>query len=173
MYYIPGAWSEEGELTTAIFSAAVCQCQDYVYVFKHQIQRLNIQCLQSEQESKWEEVRSALPFEIGLYSAVSVGEKIYILGQNICSLVCFDTRSLTFDTLATFQPYVQRLAPVLCLKNARELLIVSSQKKDEDGVKTLVEEFDIKETRVLKEYELGRTISNPQAALIPYYPNFR
>jgi hypothetical protein len=171
---LSGEWSEQAKLNTAEFSAAVCQCQDYVYVFKHQIQRLNIQSIESTgRESHWEEVRSALPFEIGLYSAVSVGEKIYILGQNICSLVCFDTRSLTFDTLATFQPYVQRVAPVLCLKNSHELLIVSRQKKDDEGVKTLVEEFDIKEKRVLKDYDLGWIISNPQAAIVPYYPNFR
>ena len=172
MLVFAGEWCNEAALNNAVYSSAVCQCQDYIYVIKHHIERYNVH------SQHWQEVGSALPFEIGLHSAVSVDDKIYLLGKNICSLVCFDTRSLTFDTLATFPPYVRRLAPVLCLKDNNTLLIVSAQRKEEESeddkqVKTIIEEFNIKQKTVLKHYDLGWAITNPQVVLVPHYPAFR
>ena len=130
-------------------------------------------------DANWQDIRSALPFEIGLYSAASVGEKIYILGKNICSLVFFDTTTLTFDTLATFQPYVQRVSPILCLKDAQTLIIVSGRRKDDESeddrevVQTRIEEFDVNKREITKYYDLEWVINNPQVVSVPYYPKFK
>ena len=168
-----GEWSAHPKVNSPVYSAATCVCNGYVYVLKHTIERCFIDGPQPE---TWQCLTTALPFEIGLFSAVSVDEKIYILGNNICSLVCFNTQSLTFDTLATFQPYVQRHTPVLCLKDPGTLIVVSEQQREgseSESLRTIVEEFDIKEKKVSKDRDLGFVIKTPQVLTVPYYPKFR
>lgn len=86
-----------------MYCAATTTHSKKLYVIKHQVSYLNI-CEKYNLCDTWTKLTiCGLPFEVGLFNAISVGDKIYLTGLHSTSLYQLDPESMDLLNIGEFK----------------------------------------------------------------------
>lgn len=151
-------WNNLPDLIQPVFSAAACLCRNTLFVIKH-----DIQYFVPGQSQTWTAMHMPWPFEIGIHSAVSVDEHIYLVGQYIPQLMRFNTVTRELIDLGRFKSS----SGPLCLCNGK----IYSVGGGNDG--ELVESFDREKGEFAVVSELQNCWCNTNVVAAPVFPQFR
>lgn len=155
-FVFTGEWERLPDLPSAVYSAALCVCNNHLYCIKNLVHYL------TPGATAWTAIGQSLPCDMGAQTALPSGDKIYLLGSHVKRLVEFDTVTQIYTDLGSFQNAMGQG----CLLQEKIHVFCG-----EDGEN--IETYDLctKEFCVVKK--LDHCMYNHSVVVMPKYPRFR